>query len=231
VPNDPDCLYVEGRGARSNDFIRDTSQVEFLSSDDVERLKRFVAEDSAASQDSGEIDKTIKELQRQFRDADKEEKLALNEEIEIQKAAKQKLKDDKEGGDSAIQHPFSGFEAIRPGTEMSHSMQVMNADDVELGIVLASLREFARNPYLGGHRSIDCGKVCGEWHVRTWPEDEDTWVTVGTVSFSDDGFSISDETEDKVLTNALARWSEIAKAPSSYFLCTPFGGALIIAVR
>ena len=56
---------------------------------------------------------------------------------------------------------------------MHHRMIVQNAPPIELGLFLGCLREFARNPYVGGHRALNCGEINAKWEVQFWPEDSD----------------------------------------------------------
>lgn len=205
VPFDRDCLYVEGRGARSNDFLRDPSQANFLTPEEAVRLTRMIEQDGLASIELADIDAQIKKLRAEIRTIqDSDEKAEVNEQIKTLDDQKKAVKAAKDGSREAIQRPLEGFEAIIPGTEMKHRMMIGQADHVELGLFLAALREFARAPYVGGHRALHCGEISGKWACKVWPVDGEP-QNVGEVSFSSEGFFV---TKGSVLEKALSKWDE-----------------------
>tara|TARA_R100000322_G_scaffold151599_4_gene109014 strand:+ start:286 stop:1134 length:849 start_codon:yes stop_codon:yes gene_type:complete len=202
IPETLDCLYVEGRGVRSNDFVRNPGQAQFLTIDDAQRLKRMIEQDGLAAVESGDIDAQIKELRKEIRSLkDPDEKGEVQEQIRALEEQKNSVKAAKEGSREVIQRPLEGFEAIIPGTRMKHRMLLQNADQIELGLMLASLREFARSPYVGGHRSLHCGEISASWQVSYWPEDGDP-VVAGEIKLSANGFDIVDEDSEKLLSGA-----------------------------
>jgi CRISPR type IV-associated protein Csf2 len=217
IPETENCVYVEGRGARPNDFNRDPGQVQFLNPEEAQRLKRILEQDSLAAKDVKEVDDEIKALKREVAGIrDKDEKAEVNERIKELDARKKEIKSAKEGSQETIQRIMEGFEAIVPGTQMNHRMVLQNANELELGLMLATLREFARSPYVGGHRALNCGEVSGQWVVKYWIEDADQPQVAGKVSFSAEGFEISDEPEEKPLTKALSDWDKTVASLSDY---------------
>ena len=213
VPESPDCLYVEGRGARSNDFNRDPSQVKFLSVEEAQKLKRLLEQDSLAAEETGAIDDQIKALRKDIRNIDDaDEKQEVQAQIKELEERKKSVKSAKEGSQESIQRPIEGFEAIKPDTKMSHRMLLQNANNVELGLFLACLREFARSPYVGGHRSLNCGEIQAEWQVQFWPEDAEAPITAGTIRLSAGGFEIDHENATKLLSGALETWTQTANS-------------------
>ena len=208
IPHTKECVYAE-HGARTNDFVRDPEQTQFISVDDAKRLKQMIVEDGEMSLTGADIDKQIKALkaeQRQVKDAD--DKAEIREQIKALETQKKDAKAQKIGSQEPIQYPHPGFEAIIPGTTMSHRMLVRSADAYELGLTLAALREFARQPYLGGHRALGFGEVAFDWVVSYWPEDGDP-VQAGRVQVGADIFFISEESDDKSLSSALSQWDEV----------------------
>lgn len=217
IPENPDCLYVEGRGARSDDFTRDTKQVTFLSPDEAKRLKAIAEDEAKASLTKKDLTAQIKALKKEIVGiTDRDEKAELSEQIRALEAQQKKVKSEKKGSEESIQHPFEGFEAIKPGTQMRHRMMVQNGNDLELGLFLACLREFARNPYVGGHRAKNCGEIRGEWKVQCWPEEADAPETLGVVSLSADGFEVHDSDSHTVLSDSLSAWDSAAQALSDH---------------
>jgi CRISPR type IV-associated protein Csf2 len=206
------CLYVHGRGARSNDFVRTPSQVAFLSVDEAKRLKEMVEQDALAAQETGDIDDQIKLLKKDYQATkDQDEKRELGEQLNVLQAKKKDVKAAKKGSQESIQRPLEGFEAIKPGTRLKHKMMIQNASDMELGLYLATLREFARNPYVGGHRSLGCGEISGVWSVSYWPEDEVAPISLGEIKLSSSGFEVIDSPDSKLLTNSLKCWDDTAQ--------------------
>lgn len=211
IPTNDDCLYVEGRGARSNDFVRSPEQIQFLGVDEAKRLKTILEQDSLAAEETGDIDEQIKDLKKDLRTVkDDDEQGDIRERIKELEARKKGVKAAKQGSQESIQRPIEGFEAMKPGTDMTHRMMVQNADELELGLTLATIREFSRSPYVGGHRSLHCGEIKGHWTVKYWPEDSDEPITAGEVTWSADGFEITDHDDRAVLSKALRAWDEVA---------------------
>lgn len=208
-----DCIYVHGRGARSNDFIRSPEQVEFLTLDEAKKLKIFAEQDSLASEETGEIDDQIKALKKDYRQVkDDDEREEIGEQLNQLDAKKKAVKQAKSGSQESIQRPLEGFEAMKPGLKMSHRMIVQNANDIELGLYLATLREFSRNPYVGGHRSLGCGEISANWQVSYWPEDDNEPTMLGSVKLGADGFEIIDAEGHSVLSEALSFWEKSASS-------------------
>ena len=209
IPETLGCLYVEGRGTRSNDFVRDPGQAQFLTADDAQRLKRMIEQDGLAAIESADIDAQIKELRKEIRSLkDPDEKGEVQEQIRALEEQRNSVKAAKEGSREVIQRPLEGFEAILPGTRMKHRMLLQNADQIELGLMLASLKEFARSPYVGGHRSLYCGEISASWQVSYWPEDGEP-VIAGEIKLSADGFEIVDEHNEKLLSGASKAWDRV----------------------
>lgn len=72
-------------------------------------------------------------------------------------------------------------------------MAVQAASNEELSLFLAALQMFAHNPYLGGHRAHNCGRISATYEVSVYPEDVDKPEVIGSVSFNDDGFIVTGE--------------------------------------
>lgn len=213
IPENTDCVYVEGRGARSNDFTRDPEQIQFLSTDEALRLKRILEQDALAAEETGEIDQQIKQLKKDLRsENDSDEKEEIKHQIDELEARRKAVKGAKEGAQESIQRPLEGFEAIIPGTRLMHSMSVENASLLELGLFLACLREFSRKPRVGGHRNLNCGEIKAEWAVRYWPEDAPSAIEVGVVKLSADSFEVNDAGGHSILSEALSIWESASNA-------------------
>ncbi len=68
-------------------------------------------------------------------------------------------------GAQSVQNIVPGYQALPRGARLVHKMLLMNPSDVEFGLLLAALEEFAWMPYLGGHRAHGCGEVAMTWDV------------------------------------------------------------------
>ncbi|WP_415912242.1 hypothetical protein [Neptuniibacter sp. QD37_11] len=211
-PKSDNCVYLEGSGARTNEFVRSPDQVEWLKEDDQDLLVRMINEDSEVSEKKNAIKSQINQLKKQAMNASTEgDKKSLFDQIRAHEAEIKKIGEAKEGSQNSIQRPLDGFEAIRRGTVMDHKMILENSTGLELGLALASLREFARKPYMGAHKNYNFGQVSGQWTVRTWAEDADAPEIVGTVGFTEDGFTV----EGEVLQTALRQWDEVKSDPAT----------------
>ncbi len=203
-----DSIFIE-RGVRTNDYIRSPDEIEFLSEDDVNRLTTMLSEDGDVSEIKKGIDDEIKSLMKQKKASqDEEETKQLNEKIQALKTKIKETKQNKEGAEESIQRPLEGYEAIKSGTIMDNKLILQNGNVLELGLFLAGLREFARNPYVGGHRGHGAGEMSARWTVTTWPENENNPITLGTVRFDETGFFIENESDLSVLTDALNHWEK-----------------------
>ncbi|MDZ4150506.1 hypothetical protein [Methylicorpusculum sp.] len=65
----------------------------------------------------------------------------------------------------SIQMPLSGYEVIPPCLPLNQRIVARGVNLVELGLLVAGLRRFAKNPLLGAHHAHGCGVVRGEWDV------------------------------------------------------------------
>jgi hypothetical protein len=92
-------------------------------------------------------------------------------------------------------------------------MRLDCAAPIELGLLLAGLREAARHPLVGGHRNLGCGEIRAEYDVLSWPAEEAKPLLIGSVKFGFDGFFV----EGDALRNALRQWDRCAKNIFDHF--------------
>lgn len=195
VPIDRNCLYVEGAGARHNDFERHPEWMELLPAEDTERLQKLLKNEIVAAVSEGD---------------DVVSSSAKKKSASRKKNANQNSDDEK---GEAIRRPFEGFEAIRAGTAMHHAMRLDCSAMVELGLLLASLREAARRPLVGAHRNVGCGEISGRYDVLSWGKQAEIPHSIGSVQFGFDGFLI----EGYELKRALMEWDSKAKNILAHF--------------
>jgi hypothetical protein len=69
------------------------------------------------------------------------------------------------GSSVSIQLPLSGYETIPPSMPLNQRIVARGVTLVELGLFVASLRKFAKDPLLGAHQAHGCGIVRCDWDV------------------------------------------------------------------
>lgn len=201
-PSDPIGLF--GGGTRTIAFERDESLLETLPESETERLQRVLREQALAAIDGNEVKAEIKELTKLLKKADDDDKEDIKAQIAAQEKRLDAVKDNKEVRES-IRRPLESYEAFVAGTEFQHRMRLINGTELELGLWLAALREFARQPVLGGKRALGFGEVEACYAVSSWLPDENAPSILGEVSFSDEGFTVTGEH----LKAALAHWDAV----------------------
>lgn len=190
----PKAFGSFGGGARTIMFERTPELLETLDEEQIERLQNVLREQSEASQDISELKAKQAEIKRQLKKvSDKEEQSKLfNDLAELDRLIDQR-KDEKSEARESIRRPLDQYEAFAPGAEFEHRMRLVQATDVELGLFLSSLAEFARNPSLGGHKAHGNGRIKAEWDVTIWERGADAPSKIGTVRFDENGIVIEGE--------------------------------------
>ena len=69
---------------------------------------------------------------------------------ELENQIKQ-IKANKTVAREAIRRPLDSFEVFAQGTRFNHKMALVQGTNIELALMLASLREFSRAPHLGAN--------------------------------------------------------------------------------
>ncbi len=203
----PNAYGNFGGGARTIMFERTPELLEALDVDQVERLQTILREQSEASQDISGLKARQAEIKRQLKKvSDKEEQSKLFNELTELDLRIDERKDEKSEARESIRRPLDQYEAFAPGAEFEHRMRLVQATDVELGLFLSSLAEFARNPSLGGHKAHGNGKIKAEWVVTTWERGADAPEKIGSVRFDEEGIVI----EGDCLNRARAAFKEAA---------------------
>ena len=218
IPSEKDVVFMEGKGARCNDFLRSPEEICTLNEKDIKRLNKMLLEDGIVSGATKEIDNEIRQLKKQRRESNDEAEITqLNAALKEREKTRKETKAAKSGSRESIQRPLDGYEAIIPGTVLDHKMILQNVDETELGLYLAGLREFARKPYVGGHHAHGAGEISGTWTVTTWPYDTDEPITIGKVILSSAGFNIVDAKDTAILSQALIHWQKVSQDSKSPF--------------
>ena len=195
------------QGARGIMFERSPELLDDLSENDVDRYFKIMENESLAAKDVAELKKQQMELKKELKHADGDTKDLIFGKLN---ALDQQIKDRKlEKGEAvdSIRRPLESIEAITANAQLTHRMSIKGGTTLELGLLIASLAAFARNPQLGGNAKHNYGKVNCHWDVKTWISDSCLQKTkIGSVTINEDGIEIVDATDDKVLTNAFNEW-------------------------
>lgn len=213
LPTTRDCIALFGGGARALMFERDETLVDTLEEMDVEKLSRLLMEQSSASAERGRVDAQIRDAKKALKTATTEDKEEIKKQLSLLEQEKTQIRDARVESKDAIRRPLDSYEVFVPGTQFSHRMRLTSASDLELGLWLATLREFARDPRIGGKKALGCGEISAEWMVSYWPENADKPVVIGQVQFTDNGF----EYQGQELVDALEAWGNVQNNESLDF--------------
>ena len=185
------CWGMFGGGSRSIMFERDTELLSEITTSDTDRLENILMEQSVAAADVSEIKKEIASLKKSMRGVSKSEREDINKQIASLEEKIKLRKQEKEGPEETIRRVLDQFEAFSAGAVLTHRMALRGVSLAELGLFLLTLREFARDPQLGGHKAHNCGRISTHWTVTTWPEDSDHPVELGAIEINESGFSVN----------------------------------------
>lgn len=189
-----DCTAEFGGGNRTVMFERNNDLLAYLDDNEVERLNQILQEQTDSSEQIKPIKAQRQTLLKSLKSLDDSEAIArVKEKIAELDAQEKAIKDAKTGSRESIRRPIDNFEAFVAGCEFKHRMAVQAATDVELALFIAGLQVLSRNPYLGGHRAYNCGKISAKYDVSIYPENEDKPIVIGTIAFNDDGFEVTGE--------------------------------------
>jgi len=186
-----DSVMIVGKGVRHDMFVREPEEIEFLSDEQAQRLVRQLTSERNTQIEIDGINEAIKRLKREIATTeDTHKRQQISEQIAEHQNQIKALKKQREGAEESTKHPLAGFEAIAPGTELSHRMTLISGGDIELGLLLHALCTLARTPYLGGHRGVGCGQFSADWSVEEWPVGELAPHEIGRVAFDDPGMDV-----------------------------------------
>ncbi|WP_162622883.1 hypothetical protein [Salinisphaera orenii] len=183
-------LMTAGRGARTDMFERDNREAMFLAPADRDTLMRQLESERATQREIEQATQQERDLKRRVRNADPAEKQTINNELAALKTRVKELKNAREGATESIKHPLNGFEAIAPGSELPHRVTLIEGTDVNLGLLLMSLVELAREPYLGGYFAQGCGEFEADYSVSRFASGSLKPETIGRVAFGPDGVEL-----------------------------------------
>lgn len=205
IPTTENCVVMHGGGARSIMFERNEDLLKELTDNDIDNFKLLLIEQAQASLDINEVKTELGEEKRKLKKiSDSEGKQVIFERVrELENQIKQ-IKANKTVAREAIRRPLDSFEVFAQGTRFNHRMTLVQGTNIELALMLASVREFARDPHLGGKRSLGLGEISAYWDVSVWEADDDSPQTIGTIKLSNSGFEI---TGDR-LNTALELWDK-----------------------
>ncbi len=142
-----------------------------MSDADLDTLVRRAKGGKVRSELAAQMKMLEKEAKKALRAGTAEQELALRGKLAELEARLKTVKEESGSGDVAIGMPLAGWQAIPQGQEMDHRMILKRSSQVELGLLLAALDEFARFPVIGAHYATGCGLVSAEWEFFEVGED------------------------------------------------------------
>lgn len=202
-------------GARTDEFYRKPERVKYLSDEDVELLVGR----SIAINLSGKVKKEIKALQAEIKklsrsteSEDIDRVLQLKSQVAEMEADRNSDLEAAGSKSVGVGMPLVGYKAIPRGERLEHSIKLFRANEVELGLLMATLQRFALEPVLGAHAANGLGTVSGQWAVRKVNISGST--VIGSVGF--DAFD-NLVIEGDELNAALAAFNEfMATGPADF---------------
>ncbi|GIC77626.1 FlxA-like family protein [Moritella sp. F3] len=217
VTNGEAVHYVHSK-MRALPHQRNPNLVDYLNESDVDRITRIMLEDGEIARKVRALNDQIKVLKKGYHDLSKAKQKEIGDQINVIEAEVAAIKDAKEGPTETLVRPVEGYEAIIPQTRLRSGMSVDRCSKMELGFVLYALRHIARKPYVGAHFADNKGEFSLNWEVNTWGKNRPVPEKLGRVEVGLLRFDISEEGEDKVLTNALALAEKAIRSPKDYGL-------------
>lgn len=151
-------------GARSNLFYRDAESRSWLSDGDLDLLVQQAEGGSDASKIKAAVKKLKIEQKRIYR-TDPERNEAIDAEVLALEAEIKVIEKETGAKENAVGRPLAGYSTIPMDTVMSHQMRLFRSNDIELGLVIAALNEWAMEPVIGAHRARGCGMVSVSYEV------------------------------------------------------------------
>lgn len=188
---------------RSDDLQRSPDVASILSPKALEEWAAITVGTRAAAS----IRREIEELERAAREARRAGRDTTSIYAEITKLGKERdsLIKSSEGSSVSIQQLVDASELIPAGSMLNQRIRLVNASDVEIGLLLASLKRYANDCMVGGKRNTGNGEIKLDWSIR----DVNAGGTVARIQVSlDDGFVIADG-EDYV-NEKIGAWNAFA---------------------
>ena len=122
-----------------------------------------------------------------------------------------KEKEKAEGTVMSPGRPLAGWLAIPPRSELAHTMVMARVSQVELGLFLKALNEWAQHPFIGAHYAAGCGMFSAKWAVSRATEAGTT--PIGTVTVTPfEGVTIEGASGHGWLTDAITAFDEAQAA-------------------
>ena len=106
------------------------------------------------------------------------------------------------GGDVSLLLPLPGYECLPVGVVLDHKLQLTGVTEIETGLFLDGLANFAIDPRIGAHKAQGLGEISGRYDVYVL--DRRKWERDGELSFAPlTGLEFTSET----LANAIEIWN------------------------
>lgn len=217
VDNDKQVYYIHSK-MRTMAHKRNEALVDLLPDDEVTMLKRIINEDGEIARKIRQIDNEIKETKKRYSAASTAEKKGIGDAITSLEEQKIEIKGSKEGPTETLMRPVEGYECICPGTVMKSGIDIVRANDLDLGFVLLALKKISNRPYVGSHSADGKGEFALDWQVKTWSDDLEDPLVLGRVRMGLLDFEILNENGLTTLSDALTKAEDAFRNPAAYGL-------------
>jgi CRISPR type IV-associated protein Csf2 len=109
---------------------------------------------------------------------------------------------------NAIQRPLDEKAAAPAGVEYSHSFELLNASDVEIGLFLAALDRWSESFRIGGGKTTGFGRLSAAYTLEILSKEGGgrTWRKIGDVVF--DGLAGAVRTDHAAIVEARGAWAQ-----------------------
>jgi CRISPR/Cas system CSM-associated protein Csm3 (group 7 of RAMP superfamily) len=111
---------------------------------------------------------------------------------------------------NAVSRPLDATPAIAPGTAMPHRMAVNGGSLTEIGLFIETLRHFAADPRIGGHRTTGYGRIAMDYTLRVRRMPSPDWWVAGHLRINTREGFVLDLNGDPVVEDAIAAWTSAA---------------------
>lgn len=196
----------ERRGNRADDIQRSPGVAEVLSPDALDDWVDMTAGARKAAAMRREIEDLDKDMYQARKELGKDHADVKKIADKIAKLKKERDEHIKatEGSSVNVQQLIEPFESIPAKSELSQRIRLVNANEIEIGLVLAAMRHYSNDNMIGGKRNIGNGEIKTTWSIR----DIGAGKTAEVQASLDDGFVIVKGKE--YVESMIAAWESFA---------------------
>src|SRR5690349_8103867 len=169
------------RGARVDDFARSGESLQLLEPEERAAWLEIAKDNNIRSNKTKDMKKSEAEAKKPDTPPDEKKRLDA-----LAKTLKAEIEEMNKVADytNSVNRPLDGYETIPAGTEMMHEMHLVHGTVDEVGLLMAALRFWALDPWIGAHKAHGCGVVSGTWAVTLRKGHDLAFEPLGTVTMT-----------------------------------------------